>query len=87
VDIFKLSENFDKREKYSLTDQTRRSSRSVCTNLGEAYRKRQYEAYFLSTISNAGMENTETKIRFDFALEIKYTKKEMHLLKPIILRE
>lgn len=45
--IFKLSENFDKSEKYSLTDQMRRSSRSVCANLVEAYRKRQYESHFI----------------------------------------
>jgi four helix bundle protein len=51
--IFELSEDFDKREKYSLTDQIRRSSRSVCANLVEAYRKRQYESHFKSKISDA----------------------------------
>ena len=54
--IFKLSENFDKREKYSLTDQIRRSSRSVCSNLVEAYRKRQYESHFKSKISDADVK-------------------------------
>jgi len=79
VSIFKLSENFDKSEKYSLTDQVRRSSRSVCANLGEAYRKRKYEPYFVSKISDADMENTETQIWLDFALEFKYITSDKHL--------
>jgi four helix bundle protein len=73
--IFKLSENFDKREKYSLTDQIRRSSRSVCANLVEAYRKRQYESYFKSKISDADSENSETQVWLEFALAFKYIDK------------
>jgi four helix bundle protein len=73
--IFKLSEDFDKREKYSLTDQIRRSSRSVCANLVEAYRKRQYESHFKSKISDADSENSETQVWLDFALAFNYIDK------------
>jgi four helix bundle protein len=73
--IFKLSEAFDKREKYSLTDQIRRSSRSVCANLVEAYRKRQYESHFKSKISDADCENSETQVWLDFALAFNYIDK------------
>jgi four helix bundle protein len=62
MDIFTLSKKFPKEEVYSLTDQIRRSSRSVCANLGEGYRKRQYPNHFISKISDADMENTETQI-------------------------
>ncbi len=51
--IFELSKNFPKEEKYSLTDQIRRSSRSVCANIAEAWRKRRYKAAFLSRLSDA----------------------------------
>ena len=67
MEIFGLSKNFPKEETYSLTDQIRRSSRSVCATVGEAYRKRQYKAYFLNKISDADMENTETQVWLDFA--------------------
>jgi four helix bundle protein len=73
--IFKLSEEFDKSEKYSLTDQIRRSSRSVCANLVEAYRKRQYESHFKSKISDADSENSETQVWLDFALAFNYIDK------------
>jgi len=51
MEIFEISKKFPKAEQYSLTDQIRRSSRAVCSNLGEAYRKRMYEAHFISKIS------------------------------------
>jgi four helix bundle protein len=70
--IFEISKDFPKEEKYSLTDQIRRSSRSICANLGEAYRKRQYPAHFISKLSDADMENTETQIWSDFALKCNY---------------
>jgi four helix bundle protein len=76
--IFKISGNFDKSEKYSLTDQIRRSSRSVCANLAEAYRKRQYESYFVSKISDADMENSETRVWLDFALAFEYLNEDIH---------
>jgi four helix bundle protein len=78
LNIFKVSESFDKAEKYSLTDQIRRSSRSICANLVEAYRKRQYESYFVSKISDADMENSETRVWLDFALSFGYLNQEIH---------
>jgi four helix bundle protein len=78
LEIFKISECFDKSEKYSLTDQIRRSSRSVCANIVEGYRKRQYEAHFISKISDADMENSETQVWLDFALSFSYIKPEIH---------
>ena len=78
MQIFNISKSFPKEEKYSLTDQVRRSSRSVCANLGEAYRKRQYPAHFISKVSDADMENTETQIWFDFAYQCKYMDHEIY---------
>lgn len=75
LNIFKISESFDKIEKYSLTDQIRRSSRSVCSNLVEAYRKRQYESHFKSKISDADSENSETQVWLDFAFAFSYIDK------------
>ena len=76
--IFEISKTFPKEEKYSLTDQVRRSSRSVCANLSEAYRKRQYPAHFVSKVSDADMENSETQTWLEFALACKYIFPEMH---------
>ena len=73
--IFEVSKNFAKEEKYSLTDQIRRSSRSVCSSIAEAYRKRRYEAHFISKTSDADMENSETQVWLDFAFECKYIDK------------
>src|SRR3954466_4285493 len=77
MEIYELTKSFPKEEKYSLTDQIRRSSRSVCVTVGEAYRKRQYEAYFVSKSSDADMENTETRIWLDFAHSCKYVELEV----------
>jgi len=79
MEVFNVSKTFPKEERYSLTDQMRRSSRSVCANLGEAYRKRQYPAHFKSKISDSDMENTETQIWMDFALDCKYISNEEHV--------
>ena len=57
MEIFELSKSFPKEEKYSLSDQIRRSSRSVCANLSESYRKKQYPAHFVSKVSDSDMEN------------------------------
>ncbi|MBI5053457.1 MAG: four helix bundle protein [Chloroflexi bacterium] len=65
--IFELSKSFPSEEKYSLTDQMRRSSRSVCANLAEAWRKRRYEAHFMSKISDAESEAAETQVWIEFA--------------------
>ncbi|MFN2458990.1 MAG: four helix bundle protein [Chitinophagaceae bacterium] len=78
MEIFQISKRFPKEETYSLTDQIRRSSRSVCTNIAEAYRKRQYPAHFVSKVSDADMENSETLVWLDFALACKYINQETY---------
>ena len=72
MDIFELSKSFPPEEKYSLTDQVRRCSRSVCVNFGEAYRRRKYPAHFVSKLTDADAENTETEIWIRFAYDCKY---------------
>ncbi len=78
MEIFDISKSFPKEEKYSLTDQIRRSSRSVCTNLGEGYRKRRYPAHFISKLSDSDMENTETQVWLDFSLSCEYITGQVH---------
>lgn len=70
--IFSISKKFPKEEKYSLTDQIRRSSRSVAVCIAEAYRKRNYAAYFKSKSSDADMENSETQVWLQFSLASNY---------------
>ena len=72
MEIFEISKRFPEDEKYGLTSQIRRSSRSVCSSIGEGYRKRQYEAHFVSKASDADMENSETHVWTDFAFHCKY---------------
>lgn len=67
MDIYHLTKGFPKEERYSLSSQIIRSSRSVCSNLAEGYRKRHYPAHFISKISDADMENSETLVWIDFA--------------------
>ena len=67
-----LTFKFPKEETYSLTDQIRRSSRSVCINIGEGYRKRIYPKHFASKMTDADGEATETSIWLDFALDCEY---------------
>ena len=76
--IFEISKCFPKEETYSLTDQVRRSSRSVCSSLAEAHRKRLYAAHFVSKISDADMENAETQTWLEFALSCKYIIQNQH---------
>jgi four helix bundle protein len=76
MEIYEITKKFPKEETYSLTDQIRRSSRSVCTCIGEAYRKRMYPAHFISKCSDADAENTETQIWLDFSLACKYITQE-----------
>ena len=78
MDIYEITKSFPKEEKYSLTDQIRRSSRSVCANFGEGYRKRQYPAHFISKLSDSDMENTETQVWIDFAFSCGYIDKDCH---------
>ena len=74
--IFETSRSFPVDERYSLTDQIRRSSRSVCANLAEAWRKRFYKAHFLSKLSDCAAEAEETRVWLQFALKCNYISKE-----------
>ena len=74
--IFELSKVFPKEETYSLTDQVRRSSRSVCANLAEAWRKRRYQAAFISKLSDAEGEAAETQTWIEFAVRCEYLNRE-----------
>ncbi|MFP4042570.1 MAG: four helix bundle protein [Bacteroidales bacterium] len=77
LEIYKLSLSFSKEEKYSLTDQVRRSSRSVCANIAEGYRKRRYEKSFISKLSDAEAEAGETQVWLEFALAHNYIHQEV----------
>jgi four helix bundle protein len=74
--IFKLSKSFPKEELYSLTDQIRRSSRSVCANLAEAWRKRRYEKSFISKLADADSEAAETQVWLEFAVDCGYVERD-----------
>jgi four helix bundle protein len=76
MQIFEISKTFPKGEMYSLTDQIRRSSRSVCSNLAEAWRKRKYKAVFINKLTDAGQECAETQTWLEFALRCNYIDKE-----------
>ncbi|HFE53385.1 MAG TPA: four helix bundle protein [Bacteroidetes bacterium] len=67
MEIFEISKGFPREERYALVSQIRRSSRSVCSNLAEGYRKHRYSAHFVSKVSDADMENSETQVWIDFA--------------------
>jgi len=73
-----LTFKFPKEETYSLVDQIRRSSRSVCINIGEGYRKRIYPKHFASKMTDADGEATETSIWLDFALDCEYINQNEH---------
>lgn len=73
--IFEVSKSFPKEEKYSLTDQIRRSSRSVSANISEAYRKRRYPKHFVSKLTDSDAENSETLTWLLFALECQYIER------------
>ncbi len=77
MEIYKISKKFPKEEKYSLTDQIRRSSRSVCSNFAEAYRKRNYPKHFASKLTDSDGENSETLVWLEFALACEYIEKEI----------
>ena len=70
--IFEITKGWPKEEQYSLTDQTRRSSRGVCENIAEAWFKRRYPRHFVSKISDAGTEAAETLVWLDFAVACGY---------------
>ena len=72
MEIFEISKSFPKEEKYSLTDQIRRSSRSTCGQIAEAYRKRIYPKHFISKLSDGDGENSETQVWLAFAYACQY---------------
>lgn len=81
MEIFEFTKSFPKEETYSLTDQVRRSSRSVCANIAEAWRKRRYENHFIAKLSDSEMEAAETQTWLQFAVECGYLPREV--AKPI----
>jgi len=78
MEVFELTKLFPKEEKYSLTDQIRRSSRSVSGNLAEAFRKRRYPKHFVSKLSDSEGEAAETQVWLDYALACKYIDVKTH---------
>jgi len=78
MEIFEISKTFPPEEKFSLTDQVRRSSRSVCTNLAESYKRRRYKDYFVSKLNDSETENAETQVWLDFAIACKYIHQEKY---------
>lgn len=87
MEIYHLSKSFPNEEKYSLTDQVRRSSRSVCANIAEAYRKRRYVNHFISKLTDCDAENSETNVWLEFALKCEYITHDNYLdLKGKILK-
>ena len=78
MEIFHLSKNFPREEVYSLTDQIRRSSRSVAANLAEGFRKRRYPNVLVNKLTDCDGEATETQVWLDFALDCGYLSKENH---------
>ena len=78
MNIFELSKRFPAEEKFALTSQIRRSSRSVCLNLREAWAKRRYEAHFVSKLTDSDGENSETDSSLDFARDCEYISTDEH---------
>ena len=75
--IFETTKSFPKEEKYSLTDQIRRSSRSVSANIAESYRKRLYPKHFISKLTDSDAENSETQVWLEFSFKSDYISKEI----------
>lgn len=72
MELFRLTKSFPIEEKYSMVDQVRRSSRSVCTNVAEAWRKRRYKAAFIAKLNDAESEACETQVWLEFANRCRY---------------
>lgn len=91
MSVFEVSKKFPKEERYSLTDQIRRASRSVSTNITEAWRKRRYEAAFISKLNDAETEAAEAQTWLLFAKKCKYLDefefKELHQVYDLIIRK
>ena len=90
MQVFEISKAFPKEETYALTDQIRRSSRSVCSNLAEAWRKRRYEKSFISKLSDSEGEAAETQVWLEFAVNCNYVQpsqaRELYLSYEEIIR-
>ncbi len=78
MEIFRISKSFPKEETYSLTDQIRRSSRSVSANIAEGFRSRRYPKAFVSKLGHAESEAAETQVWLDYALACEYISSEEH---------
>ena len=78
TEIFEITKSFPKEETYSLTDQIRRSSRSVCSNLAEAFRKRKYPKFFVSKLNDSEGEAAETQVWLDYSLNCHYINKDIY---------
>jgi four helix bundle protein len=78
LDIHEITKGYPKEEKYSLTDQIRKSSRSVPTNLAEAWKKRRYEKAFVSKVVDCAAEAGETEVWLDFSKDFGYISNEQH---------
>lgn len=76
MEIFELTKSFPHEEKYSMVDQMRRASRSVCVNIAEAWRKRRYKAAFIAKLSDAESEACETQVWIEFAYRCNYLNAE-----------
>ncbi len=76
MQIFELTRTFPAEERYSLTDQIRRASRSVCANIGEGWRKRRYAAHFVSKLSDSETEAEETRVWLEFSWKCGYLARE-----------
>jgi four helix bundle protein len=87
MEFFEVSKHFPQEERYALTSQGRRSSRSVCQNLREAWAKRRYEAHFVSKLTDCDGENSETDTCWDFAHDCGYLSTEKHKEMTALNRE
>ena len=76
MELFEISKSYPKEERYSLTDQMRKASRSVCANLAEAWRKRRYEGAFISKLSDAEGESAESQVWIQFSVKCGYLDRE-----------
>lgn len=85
--VFQLSKQFPSEERFALTSQIRRSSRSICLNLREAWAKRRYEAHFTSKLTDCDGENSETDSSLDFAKDCEYISAAEHEELTTLCRE
>ncbi len=77
MEIFEITRNYPQEERYSLVDQIRRSSRSVCTNIAEAWRKRRYKAAFIAKLNDSEAEGCETQVLLEISKKCGYLNEDM----------